>query len=176
MLLSVQLLQIARAKTTYESLDPSTHYPSSGVAKTFTAAVTAGTTSLEDAELTATDMGPNLPPLAEYPPRASAEGCITQWKRILGLDTFFATAFGRRTSASRPRNPFSRGVVVNCKDFWCDGTPIFGARATGVTSLDRQPVNYTALYETPPRMRPHSSAASRQDGSGYEPVAAEDTV
>ena len=61
------------------------------------------------------------------------------------------------------RNPFSRGMVTNCKDFWCDGSSIFGKRKNGEARLDGENVNYTRLYEVPLRKR-------GGDGMSYESV------
>ncbi len=105
------------------------------------------------------------------------EGVFTQWKRLLGLDTFYATAQAG-LSGKRVRhegNPFSRGIITNCRDFWCDGAPIFTARGTGAAALGGEPVDYTQLYETPPRMRRTRMTASRQE-SGYERVAGDEAV
>ena len=61
-------------------------------------------------------------------------------------------------------NPFSRGIIGNCKDFWCDPAPMFGKRHNGDGYLGGEVVDYTRLYETPLRMR-------RAGGMRYEGVA-----
>ena len=50
-------------------------------------------------------------------------------------------------------NPFSRGILVNCRDFWCDPAPIVGRRLNGDGYLGGEVVNYARMYETPLRMR-----------------------
>jgi len=66
-------------------------------------------------------------------------------------------------------------VVRNCKDFWCDPAPYFGKRQTGAAMLDGEVVNYTRMYETPPRMK---MTRPRQDvgGAMYHNVAGDDSV
>ncbi len=176
MLLIVQSLQIARGLTTYESMRGNTHHGSQASAA-ITSALTAGSTNLSDAQLTDTGVGPN-PALPKGPHRHHhKEGCFSQWKKLLGLDTFVATATGSLEGGrSRRRgNPFSRGVVVNCRDFWCDPAPYFGQRENGAAMLGGDVVNYTRMYETPPRMkfrRPQQDA----DGGVYHSVGDDDAV
>lgn len=135
--------------------------------------MTAGTTSLEDAGLSATGQGPN-PALARPPTPRRRHGCFQQWSSLLGIDTFFATArdgLREGAAAARPRNPFSRGVTGNCRDFWCDTAPIFGKRQSGSGMLGGEVVNYNDMYETPMRMH---VGARGGDGGAYRSVAAED--
>ena len=174
MLLVVQSVQIARALTTYESMRSHAHQ-SSPAAQAIASAVTAGTTSLSGASLTNTGVGPD--PVVSSDPHASAhppkEGCFSQWKKLLGLDTFVATALGR--SGRRKRgNPFSRGVITNCRDFWFDPAPYFGQRESGAAMLNGEVINYTRMYETPSRMRVRR--AREQEGGMYHSVAMEDAV
>ncbi|KAK5146745.1 hypothetical protein LTR04_000982 [Oleoguttula sp. CCFEE 6159] len=152
MLLFVQLIQIARAQTTYESMR------GHGPANAATAAITSGALSADGASLGASGMGPdpNVPP--HHRRKKTPDGCFEQWKRLLGLDTFVATALhGSRANQvmarRRRENPFSRGVLTNCRDFWADGAPVFGKRQNGQAALGGQPVNYARMYEVPPRMR-----------------------
>ncbi|KAL3473630.1 hypothetical protein BJX99DRAFT_233260 [Aspergillus californicus] len=169
MLCAVQLIQVSRNQTTFEnmrghSIDRS--YPSS---RAFASAVTAGTTSLDVAGLSASGQGPN-PALAHGAPGRNRRGCLQQWSTLLGFDTFFATARdGLRDGprATRPKNPFSRGVITNCRDFWCDPAPYFGKRESGSAMLGGEMVNYNRLYESPLRMH---------TGGGYQSVANEDMV
>ncbi|KGO64996.1 Zinc finger, DHHC-type, palmitoyltransferase [Penicillium italicum] len=173
MLCAVQLVQISRNQTTYENMrghhiDRS--YPSS---QAFASAMTAGTTSMEAAGLSASGQGPN-PALGGPHPHRRKTGCIQQWSSLLGFDAFWTTAKdGLRdgTQAARPRNPFSRGVVTNCRDFWCDPAPLFGKRQTGAAMLDGEVINYHDMYETPMRM--HAGNRS-SEGPGYRSVAGED--
>ena len=174
MLMSVQLLQVARAKTTYETMRGNTH-ESTHSAAAITSALTAGSTSMDGAQLNSAGMGPNPDIPGGHRPHAKKEGCFAQWKKILGLDTFVAAATGGDGRLRKRSNPFSRGVITNCKDFWCDPAPIFGKRENGAAMLDGEVVNYTRLYETPPRMK---LRRSRQEGDGgmYHSVGTEDAV
>ena len=70
---------------------------------------------------------------------------------------------GRRNR--RVENPFSRGVVTNCKDFWCDPAPFFGRRETGHGMLGGVVVDYTKMYENPTRMR-----LGRDEGGVYSGI------
>ena len=174
MLMSVQLLQVARAKTTYETMRGTMH-ESTHTAAAITSALTAGSTNTEGAQLNSAGMGPNPAIPGGHRPHAKKEGCFAQWKKILGLDTFVVAATGGDGRLRKRGNPFSRGVITNCKDFWCDPAPIFGKRENGAAMLDGEVVNYTRLYETPPRMklrRPRQEG----DGSMYHSVGTEDAV
>lgn len=142
MLLTVQLIQVARGITTYESMRGHPDH-ASRASEAVTAVLTAGSTSMEGAQLT-----------THGHHHGHKEGCFGQWKKLLGLDTFLATAQSEidRKSA-RPRNPFSRGVVTNCRDFWFDPAPIFKKRENGTGMLDGDVVNYSRMYETPSRTK-----------------------
>ncbi|CAI4217591.1 unnamed protein product [Parascedosporium putredinis] len=126
MLLFVQVIQISRAMTTYENMfgvqdtDVSTAFTSTG-----------------------TPLDPNHP--ANAPSGESGTGgghshghshgrrrqggFVKNWARILGVDPFIETVRGRgaATGSSKDRrkkkNPYSKGCVVNCKDFLCDPAP-----------------------------------------------------
>ena len=154
MLLIVQLVQISRARTTYESMRSHATHESS-TTESLTAALIAGTTSMGGAQLTSDDRGPNTyGAYGHAHPRR--EGCFPQWKKLLGLDTFVVTAQGSLEGGRRSQrrmNPFSRGLVTNCKDFWCDPAPYFGQREVGAALLDGNIVNYTRMYESPPRLK-----------------------
>lgn len=173
MLCAVQLVQISRNQTTYEnmrghSVDRS--YPSH---QAFASAMAAGTTSLDAAGLSASGQGPN-PALARPHPPRRRHGCLQQWSSLLGIDTFFATArdgLREGPQAAHPRNPFSRGVVTNCRDFWCDPAPLFGRRQSGAAMLGGEVVSYYDMYETPRRMHAGSRAG---EGGAYRSVAGED--
>ena len=174
MLLLVQLVQIARALTTFESMRGQMHGRSQA-AEAITSALTAGTTSMEGAQMTGPGMGPN--PADGHRAHRQKEGCFATWKKLLGLDTFVATAAGGLESNGRRRrgNPYSRGIIINCKDFWCDPAPYFGRRENGMAMLDGDVVNYTRIYETPPRMklrRPQQGG----DGGMYHSLGTEDSV
>jgi len=42
--------------------------------------------------------------------------------------------------------------MSNCKDFWCEPGSVFGEKENGEALLGGERVNYTKLYEPPPRM------------------------
>lgn len=134
-----------------------------------TSAVTAGSSSLEGAQIA----GPGLSSNREsHQTRHKHEGCISQWKKLLGLDSFVATASGK---ATKKRNPFSRGIITNCKDFWCDPAPYLGRRENGVAMLDGDVVNYTMMYEPPLRTKARRSGGGEGVGF-YHSVNSDDTV
>lgn len=169
MLLFVQLSQIARAMTTYESMKGQ-H------AGALTTALATGSTSPDGAAVGSSGSGPDANPPHGEPGHArrrkppQKEGCFAQWKKLLGLDTFVATALhGSRAGevmARRRRNPFNRGFVRNCGDFWCDAGGgvgvLFGSKAEGAGLLGGEVVDYRKLYEIPVGMRYRSG--------GYEAV------
>ncbi|KAF9883466.1 palmitoyltransferase akr1 [Aspergillus nanangensis] len=170
MLCAVQLVQVSRNQTTYEnmrghSVDRS--YPST---RAFASAMTAGTTSFDAAGFSASGQGPNPALARDGPPRHRKHGCFQQWSSLLGIDTFFATArdgLREGPGAARPKNPFSRGVVTNCRDFWCDSAPYFRRRETGAAMLGGEVVNYNRMYESPSRM---------YSGGGYRSLAGDEHV
>ncbi|KAK3369325.1 hypothetical protein B0T24DRAFT_359067 [Lasiosphaeria ovina] len=178
MLLFVQFIQVTRAMTTYENMF--------GVGNNASASLNSAFTST----------GAPLDP-SQLPPSGSAAqpdagghghghghgghghkhgGMFKQWSRLLGVDAFVETATGRgaatnKNNKRRRSNPYSRGCLTNCKDFWCDPAPLLGKRETGAAILDGQPVNYTELYESPTMM--DSAPRGRRSG-GYEAVADEE--
>ena len=169
MLLFVQLVQISRATTTYENMR-GLGGQGSRASEAITAALTSGSTSMGGAQLD--------PPSSDSHGHGQGhhhhkEGYFAQWKKLLGLDTFLATAQNGLEGSRRSRrrqNPFSHGVITNCKDFWCDPAPVFGKRDTGAAMLDGHLVNYTRLYETPPRMIVRRSRNNDSDGGRYRSV------
>ncbi|KAG5297717.1 palmitoyltransferase akr1 [Histoplasma ohiense] len=182
MLCVVQLVQISRNQTTYESMHGHTLDYANSASAAVTSAITTGTTSADIGGLSATGQGPNpaIPPTTipshrRPPPLRHDHGCLSQWKKLLGLDTFVATAQDGldRRGGARSRNPFSRGVVTNCKDFWCDSQPYFGKRDTGSAMLGGETVNYSRLFDMPLMTRTGSRAGS---GMVYRSVAGEDAV
>ncbi|KAL8752879.1 MAG: hypothetical protein Q9184_005591 [Pyrenodesmia sp. 2 TL-2023] len=175
MLFIVQSVQIARGLTTYESMRNHMH-GSTPATQAVTSAITAGTTSLSGASLTDAGMGPD-PAIGPGPPdntHARKEGCFAQWKKLLGLDTFIATATGRSGRQKRV-NPFSRGVMTNCRDFWFDQAPYFRRREHGAAMLNGEVINYARMYETPSKMR-MPRRRQEQDSRLYDSVDAEDAV
>lgn len=174
MLLVVQLVQIARAQTTFESMRNRMH-PSSHAAEAIASALTSGATTMSGAQIDHAGRGPNPATTSNIDrPRPKRDGCFSQWQKLLGLDNFVATAAGGVRSRKRG-NPWSRGAITNCKDFWCDSAPYFGRRETGAAMLGGDVVNYTRIYETPPRMKAQRSG---QDNTGglYHSVGDEDEV
>ncbi|EAS35590.2 palmitoyltransferase akr1 [Coccidioides immitis RS] len=173
MLCVVQLVQISRNQTTYENMKGHAFDYANPASRAITSALTTGTTSAELGGLNSTGQGPNPsipPPGHRRHHRHAHGGCLSQWKKLLGLDTFMATAqegLGDRRAA-RAQNPFSRGIVTNCRDFWCDPAPYFGRRAPGSAMLNGEVVNYNDMYEVPLRLRTGVS------GMVYRSVATED--
>lgn len=176
MLIFVQFIQVARAMTTYENLY--------GIQDGSVPSITSAFTS------TGAPLDPNHPDVAA-PPSAAADplgigrgahshknkGFLKQWGRLLGVDTFIETATGRGAATGKKmrkkRNPYNRGLVQNCRDFWCDPAPIFGRRETGDAVLNGEKINYTEVYESPAAMNLGLTAGrSRRDG--YESVAGEE--
>lgn len=156
MLIFVHLTQIARAVTTYETMRGQTQVGP------LMAAVTTGTTSTGDAQVN----GPS-------PPHKKKEGCLSQWSKLLGLDTFLTIAFQGYKGAKEPRaprapkNPFTRGMFRNCQDFWMDG-PVFGRKNDGESNkalLGGDMVDYACMYDVP-------KGGMRYRGGGYEAVPA----
>jgi palmitoyltransferase ZDHHC13/17 len=160
MLLTVQLLQIARGLTTYEAMQPAK--PSSHLAQELTSFVATGDPSLSTAGLGSGNRGPDPAAPSGHDHPHPHPGPLEAWKRLLGVDTFVAVALHGRGSpqantAARYRNPFSRGCVTNCKDFWADDGPLFGSRESGTARFGGETVDYTSMYEVP-------------QGMGYAPV------
>lgn len=155
MLIFVHLMQIARAVTTYETMRGQTQVGP------LMAAITAGTTSSEGAQINGPD--------GTKPGHKKKEGCFTQWSRLLGLDTFMTIAFQGYKGSQEPRaprppkNPFTRGVLRNCQDFWMEG-PVFGKKVdSNKALLGGEVVDYACMYDIP-------KGGMRYRGGGYEAV------
>jgi len=154
MLLFVHFVQIARALTTYESMRGNTEM---GPMMT---AVATGAVNPDSAQITASGAGPDPTSAAHSHPHAKPkESCLSSWKKMLGLDVFFAIAFNGYNNGSSAKNsqkqkhrkrpnPFTRGVFRNCQDFWGDG-PVFGRKESGVALLGGRRVDYTSMYDVP---------------------------
>lgn len=174
MLLFVQFVQVARAMTTYENMYGINDGTSASHLHNFTSTGAPLDPTHPDA------MGP--PPSAADDPLGNrpshghkhARGFLQQWSRILGVDTFIETATGRGAATGKKqrkkKNPYSRGYMQNCKDFWCDSAPVFGRREPGDAMLGGQKVNWTETYESPTAM----SMGGRRGRGGYETVAGEE--
>jgi palmitoyltransferase len=159
MLLFTQFVQVSRAMTTYENMY--------GVHDgTTTTAVTS----------TGAPLDPNHPSVSL--PGAGARGGhnhkhgggrLKQLSRLLGVDPFIETIAGRGAATGKrkqKKNPYSRGIVVNCKDFWCDPAPVFGKRENGIATLGGDKIDYTTIYESPTLMQ----YTARRGRNGYEAV------
>lgn len=163
----MQLTQVARAMTTYESMSGNRD------AGPLTTALVTGSTSPEGGQVDASGGGPEAGAQGGARRRKEKkEGCWAQWKKLLGLDTFIATALhGSRAAevqARRRQNPFTRGVVRNCLDFWVDGGGFLGrGRESGMGVLGGESVDYRKMYEVP-------RSGMRYRGNGYEAVGDEE--
>jgi hypothetical protein len=174
MLACVQLLQVARNLTTYESMRG--HLHSHTPADAVNSFITTGDTSQDvaGAGSSGTNGFGSGNDTGDVPKRREPKPSIwDQWKRLLGLDTFVATALQGSQAGQRQQrgNPWSRGIVTNCKDFFCDGSPVFGRKEGGYARLAGERVDYTRLYEVP-KMKYARSAGG--NGARYESVAAEE--
>lgn len=169
MLLVVQLVQVARNLTTYESMRG--HLNSNTPAEALNTFVTTGDISQDVAGGSAptNGFGSGQDTGDSAPRRQPKHGLWDHWKRLLGFDTFVATALqGSQGNQQRSRgNPFSRGVITNCKDFFCDGAPVFKKKESGYARLAGERVDYTRMYDIP-KMR------YQRVGGRYEAVAAEE--
>lgn len=178
MLLFVQLVQISRAMTTYENMRGTHHMHGGRASEAITSALAAGTLSIGGAQLGSDARGPDLtrPELDGHRHHHHKTGFFDQWKKILGVDTFVETALHTDRERSRTnRNPFSRGCVQNCRDFWCDPAPVFGGRDNGAAMLDGEIVNYTTMYEAPKRMTIVKPRARSGNSAGnYERLAVDE--
>lgn len=175
MLLFVQLVQISRAQTTLENMRG--HPQLSGAAGIATSAIMTGSTSVEAGEISARGSGPD--PGTSSPSHRQHETCFDQWKRLLGVDTFVATAmYGSRAEEMQSRNrqnPFQRGCVTNCRDFFFDPAPVFGQRNTGKAMLGGEMVDYTQMFEPPPRTSMRALRRGNHNVNYYS-VSTEDAV
>lgn len=170
MLCCVQLVQISRHQTTYENLRGSS-LDGHSASQAITSALVAGTPSPAAAGLTGAGHGPVATAGSGghgHHHHQRKGGFLGQWMNLLGLDTFFATAQGRST---RQKNPYSRGVVTNCRDFWLDSAPIFRKREPGSGMIDGEVVSYYTMYEPPSRIH----GGSRNGSAGaYMSVSNDD--
>lgn len=173
MLLCVQLLQVGRNLTTYESMRG--HLHSDTPADALNSFVTTGDTSQDVADTSGnadTNGFGSGQDTGDTPPKKHQHHSIwDQWKRLLGLDTFVATAT-QAGQQSRRGNPWSRGVITNCKDFWCDGAPLFKHKESGYARLAGERIDYTRLYDVPKMMYSRGGGTAGR----YEAVSAEEEV
>ncbi|KAF4308176.1 Palmitoyltransferase akr1 [Botryosphaeria dothidea] len=173
MLLVVQLLQIARAQTTFEAMRNNAH-GHGHAPDPLTSFLTTGSTSAVGGQVDAAGAGPAAPGQRRH----QKTGCLEQWKRMLGIDTFIATALHGSNApailAQRRENPFTRGCITNCRDFWCDSAPMFKKRENGEALLGGDRINWTRVYEPPPKMRARRGGAVADEGGRYESLAVEE--
>ncbi|KAI0846018.1 ankyrin [Daldinia vernicosa] len=179
MLIFVHFVQVARAMTTYENMYGIQDGSASSLVSAFTS--------------TGAPLDPNHPDAAAPPSAADDplgtgkgahahkhKGFLKQWGRLLGVDTFIETATGRGAATGKTmrkkRNPYNKGLVQNCRDFWCDPAPIFGRRETGDAMLNGERINYTEIYESPAAMSLGLGGAvsSGRRRGGYESVAGDE--
>ncbi|KAB8349716.1 hypothetical protein FH972_023731 [Carpinus fangiana] len=177
MLVFVQLLQISRAVTTRENMKG---FDLEGPAAAVTSAVLTGTPSVDGAELSDRNAGPSMDASAPVPQRPRQSGW-QQCKTVLGIDSFLAIALhgsrAHEVQAQRRRNPFTRGVVTNLTDFFYDVEPIFKMRRDGRAMLGGEVVDYTTLYEAPPRRRTRIAPFEGPGGDiVYRSVTEEESV
>ena len=164
MLLVVQSIQIAKNMTTFENMKrhshDSPHHPALPMHRHQISAQPTASTAAASTSATA---------------MRKPDTCLKKWTRTIGLDVFLATASDARKGKLQQNtrsNPFSRGVIGNCKDFWCDPAPIFGKRHNGDGYLGGEVVDYTRMYETPLRMR--SVGGMRYEGVAGDAVDEEE--
>lgn len=173
MLLCVQLLQVARNLTTYESMRG--HLHSHTTPDAINSLVTTGDTSQDVTGGNSATNGFGSGQDTSDAPRLHQPkpSILDQWKRLLGLDTFVATALqgSQAGQGRRQGNPWSRGIMTNCKDFFCDGSPLFGRKEGGYARLAGERVDYTRLYDVPKMRYARGGGA---DGARYESVGEEE--
>lgn len=180
MLLFVQFIQVARAMTTYENMFGVNTRSAVSLSSAFTS-TGAPLDPSTAAPPSGSDVGPHGPPGHGHGHRHG--GILKHWGRLLGVDTFIETARGRGAATASGggaagkrrganKNPFSKGCLANCRDFWCDPAPVFGRRETGAAVLGGQAVNYTEMYESPAVMEVLGGGGRR--AGGYEAVPAEE--
>lgn len=178
MLLFVQFVQVARAMTTYENM----FGVSQATASSLTSAFTSTGAPLDPTHADA------LPPSGSaalsdatgghHGHKHGGGGFVKTMSKLLGVDAFIETATGRGAAAGgknkrrKGKNPYSRGLITNCKDFWCDSAPLFGKRENGTAMLNGQVVNYAEMYETPSLMQ--MTGRGRDRRGAYEAIAGEE--
>lgn len=168
MLIFVHLVQVGKNMTTFESMRTMDQVGP------LMSAITTGTMTLDSAQVTESGASPDP---AGHGHRHGhkhghnkQEGCMSRWGKILGIDTFIAIAFQgykghkdkKHAQHVKKQNPFSRGILRNCQDFWMDG-PVFGRKESNKALLGGEVVDYANLYDVP--------RGGMQYRGGYEAVA-----
>jgi palmitoyltransferase ZDHHC13/17 len=177
MLLFVQFVQVARAMTTHENMYGISDGSAANVMHNFTSTGAPLDPSHPD----------NAPASARDDPLGAggaghghaghkhSRGFLQQWSRLLGVEIFLETARGRGAATGakqrKKKNPYSRGYVQNCRDFWCDPAPVFGQRETGEAMLGGERVSWTDTYESPALMSVGTGQTRR---GGYTSVTGEE--
>lgn len=166
MLLFVHFYQVARNITTYESMRNSDHV------NPLMTAVAAGTMNVESAQLDSSGGGPN--PTGHAHKLKKKEGFLTRCGKMIGADVFIAIAFSgykghknKKQKQPKRTNPFTRGILRNCQDFWMDG-PVFGRKPVNKGLLNGEVVDYAVMYDVP-------RGGMNYRRGGYEEVATVDT-
>ncbi|KAK3075748.1 palmitoyltransferase akr1 [Teratosphaeriaceae sp. CCFEE 6253] len=176
MLLFVHLSQIARNITTYETMRGQVR------AGPLMTAVTTGSISAEGAQIDGPDTAAageasSGPLHGRGHKRKAKEGCLSQWSKLLGIDTFITIAFqgykGSQSKTERMRarksNPWTRGVFRNCQDFWMDG-PVMKGKSEGTKALlGGEEVDYAFVYDVP-----KGAGGGMSYRGGYESVATDE--
>lgn len=171
MLIFVHLVQIGKNMTTFESMR--------GMHQVgpLMSAITTGSVTPDGAQVTESGAGPDAAGQGHAHghkhKQRKQEGCLSKWGKILGIDTFIAIAFQgykghkeKKQHQHAPKeNPFSRGILRNCQDFWMDG-PVFGRKESNKALLGGQIVDYANMYDVP--------RGGMQYRGGYEAVASAD--
>ncbi|KAI7221262.1 palmitoyltransferase akr1 [Hortaea werneckii] len=166
MLLFVHLTQIARNVTTYETMKGQVQ------AGPIMTAMATGTVSSDGAQVNEASTAGK----PAHPHHKKKEGCLAQWSRLLGIDTFITVAFqgykgSQQSKAERQRtrksNLYSHGVVKNCTDFWTDG-PLLRRKSDACRGvLGGEAVDYGQMYDVP---RAGMRYRHGGGGGGYEAV------
>ncbi|OLL24050.1 Palmitoyltransferase akr1 [Neolecta irregularis DAH-3] len=90
-------------------------------------------------------------------------GAFAKLTRLLGVDQFVDTAkegLEGKTASTSSANPFDIGCMVNCQDFWCDGTKILGQKG-GMGKIAGKQVDYYRLYMIPEPAKPRINGYER---------------
>ncbi|KAK4499585.1 hypothetical protein PRZ48_010103 [Zasmidium cellare] len=165
MLIFVHLVQVGKNMTTFESMRTMDQVGP------LMSAITTGSMTLDGAQVGESGAGPDASGHGHghKHKHKKQEGCLTKWSKILGIDTFFAIAFQgykghkeKKHQHTPKQNPFTRGILRNCQDFWMDG-PVFGRKESNKALLGGQVVDYANMYDVP--------RGGMQYRGGYEAVA-----
>lgn len=191
MLVTVQCVQVSRGQTTYENMRGAAqhrHHGAGEVAGIVANAIAAGGASGGGME----GVSGASPSNHTHSHKSSDNSkCWTRTTKLLGVDTFVHTAqdgieasggvvgrSGARGSAggrgkrrNSNKNPWSRGCLTNCSDFWSSNN---GGREKGVAVLGGERVDYFSLYEIPRRGDVEMVMGGGGRRAGYRGVAADE--